>query len=325
MTASHSFMSRLLAVTRLPGAVPLAVGVFTFALVWVGRSPPGPPVDFDYFWTAGRAVLRGSDPYQAVGDAVRQGTLRWPFYYPATAAVIMAPFGALSRRVAVALFTALGMAFLAWSLERGPSWRRWMVVSAPALQNLLLGQWSPWLTAAVGLPWLGALWVATPTIGLALFAGWPTRWALDGGLGVIVLSLILMPDWPADWVAAVRSTPQYLAPVQRPGGAILLLAFLRWRRPEARMLGVLALVPHTAGLYESLPLLLVPQSVRRFALLMGLEYFAAFLSYTVVSPGNLGGMMDAGWFYLLILIYLPCLWMVLKGPSSASNNAVAHS
>jgi hypothetical protein len=125
-----------------------------------------------------------------------------------------------------------------------------------------------------------------------------------------------MPQWPADWIAAVRSTPQYLAPVQRPGGVLLLLAFLRWRRPEARLLGVLALVPHTVGLYESLPLLLVPQSGRNFAILMGLEYLAALLAYTVVRPGNLAGMLDAGWLYFLILVYLPCLWMVLKGPSA---------
>jgi len=77
------------------------------------------------------------------------------------------------------------------------------------------------------------------------------------------------------------------------------------------MLGVLSLVPHTAGLYETLPLLLLPQSGRRFAVLMGLEYTAAALSFTVVRPGNLGGMLDSGWIYLLGLIYLPCLWMVL--------------
>jgi hypothetical protein len=223
----------------------------------------------------------------------------------------MAPFGVLSNRVAVSLFTALGMAFLAWGLERGPLFRRWMLVSAPALQNVLLGQWSPWLTAAVGLPWLGVVWAAKPTIGLALFAGWPSRWAFFGGLAVLVLSLLLLPHWPADWLTALRSTPQYMAPVQRPGGALLLLAFLRWRRPEARLLGVLSLMPHTAGVYESLPLLLIPQSGKRFAVLLGLQYLAAFLAYTVVSPGNLGGM----------LIYLPCLWMVLKQPSPTTATA----
>ena len=311
---SRRLAQRLAALAHLPGALPLTVGVFTFALVWQGHSPPAAIADFDYFWTAGRAVLNGVDPYGAVREAVQQGTLRWPLYYPATAAIIMAPFGALPNRFAVSIFTALGMAFLAWSLERGPVFRRWMLVSAPALQNLLLGQWSPWLTAAVGLPWLGVVWAAKPTLGVALFVAWPSRWSLFGGLSVLVLSLLLLPHWPADWLSALRSTPQYLAPVQRPGGVLLLLAFLRWRRPEARLLGTLALVPHTAGLYESLPLLLIPQSAGRFAVLMLLEYFAAFLAYTVVSPGNLGGMMDAGWGYLLMLIYLPCLWMVLKEP-----------
>lgn len=307
-------MKPLRGLLRLPGALPLTVGILTFVFVWEGHSPPDFPADFDYFWTAGRAVLQGEDPYAAVREGVKAGTLRWPLYYPATAGVVMAPFGALPHRVAVSLFTALGMLFLAWSVERGPSWRRWIVLSAPAIQNVLLGQWSPWLTAAVGLPWLGLVWTAKPTVGLALFAGWPSRWALYGGLAILFLSLLLMPEWPAEWIAAVRSTPQYLAPVQRPGGALLLLAFLRWRRPEARMLGVLSLVPHTAGLYESLPLLLVPRTGRRFAALMGLEYLAAVLAYTVVRPGNVAGMLDAGWVYFLCLVYLPCLWMVLKDP-----------
>jgi hypothetical protein len=306
-------VKRLRMLLRLPGALPLTVGILTFVFVWEGHSPPDFPADFDYFWTAGRAVVEGADPYAAVREEVQEGRLRWPLYYPASTAVLMAPFGALPRRLAVSLFTALGMALLAWSVDRGPSWRRWIVLSVPALENVLLGQWSPWLTAAIGLPWLAAVWAAKPSIGLALFAGWPSRWALYGGLIVLGVSLVVRPSWPVDWIAAVRSTPQYLAPVQRPGGILLLLAFLRWRRPEARMLGALALVPHTAGLYESLPLLLVPQTARRFGALMGLQYLAAVVSYLILSPGNLGGMMDTGWVYLLILVYLPCLWMVLRG------------
>ena len=53
-----------------------------------------------------------------------------------------------------------------------------MFLSAPAIQALFSGQWSPWLTAAIGLPWLGFMWAAKPTIGATLFAGWPSRWAL---------------------------------------------------------------------------------------------------------------------------------------------------
>lgn len=302
-----------LARARLSKGLPVLVGVLTFAFVWVGRSPPGPwGLDFDYMWTAGHAVWQGTDPYLAIHQAIRQGTLRWPFYYPGTAAVLLAPFGALPHRLAVALFTSLGMGLLVWSVH---GWRRWIVLSAPALEALLLGQWSPWLTAAAGLPWLGFVWAAKPSIGIALFAGWPSRWALYGGLAVVILSLVLLPHWPADWLDAVRNTAHYKAPVQRVGGFLLLLAWLQWRRPEARMLGMLALIPHTTSVYELLPLLLIPQTRRSFAILLGLSYVATAIVY-IRFPfgGSISGTLDARWPYFLVLVWLPALFMVLGLP-----------
>jgi hypothetical protein len=296
---------------RLSKTLPVLVGALTFAFVWVGRSPPSAwGLDFDYMWTAGRAVWQGTDPYLAIDEAIRQGALRWPFYYPATAAVLLAPFGALPHQLAVALFTSLGMGLLVWSV---PDWRRWIVLSAPALEALLLGQWSPWLTAAAGLPWLGFIWAAKPSIGVALFAGWPSRWALYGGLAVLILSLVLLPHWPGDWLDAVQNTAHYQAPVQRFAGFLLLLAWLQWRRPEARMLGVLALIPHTTSVYELLPLLLVPQTGRSLAVLMGLSYVATAIVY-VKFPfgGSISGTLDARWPYFLVLVWLPALFMVLR-------------
>lgn len=307
---------------RLSKGLPLLVGVLTFAFVWVGRSPPGQwGLDFDYFWTAGRAVWQGNDPYVVVQEAIRQRTLRWPFYYPGTAAVLLAPFGPLPHQLAVALFTSLGMGLLAWSVR---GWRRWIVLSAPALEALLLGQWSPWLTAAVGLPWLGFVWAAKPSIGVALFAGWPSRWAFYGGLAVAVLSLILLPHWPAEWLDVVRNTAQYQAPVQRLGGFLLLLAWLQWRSPEARLLGTLALVPHTTSVYELLPLLLVPKTGRSFALLVGLSYVATAIVY-IWFPfgGSLTGTLDARWPYFLVLVWLPALFMVLRPSVPDSSSSVS--
>jgi hypothetical protein len=301
---------------RLSKGLPVLVGVLTFAFVWVGQAPPGFFTDFDYFWIAGHAVWRGLDPYAVTREAIEQGTHLVPFYYPATAAVLLAPFGALSRHLALALFTALGMGLLAASVD---GWRRWIVLSPPALQAIMLGQWSPWLTAAVGLPWLGFVWAGKPSIGLGLFAGWPSRLALAGGLAILLLSLILLPDWPADWLQALREAPQYTAPVQRVGGPLLLLAFLRWRRPEARLLGLMALIPHTTGIYEQLPLLLIPQTKRTFVVLMGLSYLAAVLVYTVVpyehSPNVLLRVqrgLTLQWPYFLFLVWLPALYMVLR-------------
>src|SRR5919107_5352095 len=120
--------SRLIALFRLPGALPLITGVLTFTIVWVGHSPPEFPSDFDYFWTAGGAIAHGVNPYEAVREAVQQGMLRRAFYYPATTALVSAPFGILPHRLAVALFTALGMSLLAWSVAGGAPWRRWIVV-----------------------------------------------------------------------------------------------------------------------------------------------------------------------------------------------------
>jgi hypothetical protein len=291
--------------------LPVAVGIVTFAFVWVGRSPPASwRLDFDYLWTAGRAVWQGGDPYAAVNQAIREGSLRWPFYYPGTAAVFMAPFGALASQLAAALFTSLGMALLAWSVH---GWRRWIILSPPALEALLLGQWSPWLTAAAGIPWLGFIWAAKPSVGTALFAGWPSRRALFGGLGLLILSFILLPHWVADWLHAVHNTAQYKAPVQRFGGFLLLLAWLRWRRPEARMLGALAVIPHTTSVYELLPLFLVPQTRRSFALLLGLSYVATAIVY-IRFPfhGSVSLALEARWPYFLVLVWLPALVMVLK-------------
>jgi hypothetical protein len=129
---------------------------------------------------------------------------------------------------------------------------------------------------------------------------------------LVAVSLVLLPHWPIDWIEALRDTPHYKAPVQRPGGILLLLALLRWRRPEARMLGVLALVPHTTGVYEQLPLLLIPQTGRAFAVLLGSSYLAAGLVYTQNTFGpSVATTLDVQWPYFLILVYLPALVMVL--------------
>lgn len=308
-----------------PWFFPLVVGVLAFGFVWEGQSPPGVYADFDYLWAGGYAVWHGREPYVFIQELAAEKAsvapdtprLRSPFYYPATAAVLMAPFGALSRRLAASLFAALGMTLLCWSVD---GWRRWIVISAPAFQAIIYGQWSPYLTAAIALPWLGFVWAAKPTIGTTLFAGWPSRWALYGGLGLVLLSLVLLPHWPLDWIKALRGAPHYSAPVQRFGGFLLLLAFFRWRRPEARMLGLLALVPHTTAFYEQLPLLLIPQNKRSLAVLMGLSYLAAFCTNFVVDYEGVPrvqqlmvqGMLERQWPYFLVLVYLPALYLVLQ-------------
>jgi hypothetical protein len=144
------------------------------------------------------------------------------------------------------------------------------------------------------------------------------------------LSFLVLPGWPVDWLAAIRDAPHYHAPVQRLGGFLLLLAFLRWRQPEARLLGVLALVPHTTGILEQLPLLLIPQTRTRFVGLFASSWLAAVLIYT--APASIPGphtpawvelAMQWQWPYHLVLVWLPCLYFVLRQPSAASASRPA--
>jgi hypothetical protein len=84
------------------------------------------------------------------------------------------------------------------------------------------------------------------------------------------------------------------------------------------MLGVLSLVPHTTGLYELLPLFLIPRTKRAFTALMALSYLAAVLVYTQNTfVATLPETLDKQWPYFLVLVYLPALVMALW-PDSTS-------
>jgi hypothetical protein len=210
-------------------------------------------------------------------------------------------------------------------------WRLWGLLSAPVLVATFQGQWSTWLTAGAVLPWLGFVWAAKPSIGLALFAGWPSRSAAIGGALVVLLSLIVVPGWVGEWLEVIRGTPHYLAPILRPGGFLLLLAFLRWRRPEARMLGALALIPHTTNPYDMVPLLLIPQSRLELAAFMGLGYIAQAL---IKAPARVPPYdpldlpvrwLAMNWMTFLLLVYLPCLLMVLRRPQGKPASSPTES
>ena len=62
------------------------------------------------------------------------------------------------------------------------------------------------------------------------------------------------------WLPNLREAPNAISALTLRGGALVLLALLKWRRPEARLLAATACVPHTLLPDETLPLFLVPQT-----------------------------------------------------------------
>src|SRR4051794_39270554 len=223
---------------RRRAAVALAVGCFAAAVIYAGHQPPVPESDWDETWAAGRAFLDGSDPYTALAAGHHSGQFSYPLVYPAPAVLVAAPFALLPLQTALCLWAGVGTAALTWTLLYRGWWGLLGLGSAFYLHALITLQWSPLLTAAVGVPVLGFVWAAKPTIGAALFAGWPSRAGIIGALTVLGLSLIVIPGWIPRFLAASLAMPHTTPPVARPGGFLLLLSFLRWRRPEARMLGV---------------------------------------------------------------------------------------
>jgi hypothetical protein len=96
----------------------------------------------------------------------------------------------------------------------------------------------------------------------------------------------------------------------------MLLALLRWRRPEARLLLLMSCIPQFPFFYDQLALWLIPQS-RRETLNLTWCSHAAFVAWFVLSFDWESGMvvMSTAAPYVLALLYIPCLIMVLRKPN----------
>ncbi|HEU4523810.1 MAG TPA: hypothetical protein VFR62_02255 [Gemmatimonadales bacterium] len=294
---------------RWPGrtlAFPLVAGAVAGLLCWIAyRIPPASTSDFEPLWVAARALRAGQDPYDVVPT---MGT-RYPLYYPLPAVLLSWPLGLLSFSWARVLWAALGAAVFVLAALRYQRGLLPALLSASFLNAVIQGQWSPLLTAAAVLPALSWIWAAKPSVGAALFAAYPNRRAVLGGLVLVGLTLAVFPVWPMRWLEALRET-NHVAPIARPGGVLLLLAILRWRLPEGRLLAGMACVPQTIGLYEALPLFLIPRSRWQGYLLAGLSYVAAFAQVLVVprQPGVSWEATNAErWPFAFCFLYLPAL------------------
>ena len=127
------------------------------------------PADFEQVWFAARALLKGHDPYALIGPG-RAFPFDFQFHYPLTAAVVAIPVTPFSADLACGVFLGLGFAALAWALMQHGHPPLIGLMSAAAGSAIDSTQWSPILAAAIAIPPLGVLFVAKPTIGLAMFA-----------------------------------------------------------------------------------------------------------------------------------------------------------
>jgi uncharacterized membrane protein YjjB (DUF3815 family) len=185
-------------------------------------------------------------------------------------------------------------------------------------------QWSPILTASMGMPPLAFIYAAKPTVGFALFLNSTRRaqaYAIIGGCIFVTVSLAMAPHWPVDWLTSLHTAIQVAPPILRFGGIAVLAVALRWRRPEARLILALACVPQTGSWYEVLPLFLVPATRREMMILASVSSLGWILQDFVMTARNEAEFNAQVGSLMVAFAYLPAVLMVLRRPNKCDAHA----
>ncbi|GLC26668.1 hypothetical protein [Roseisolibacter agri] len=308
------------------------IGVLAALAAWhrTARFPDVTRSDLAFQWTASRLWSAGRDPYALIGPG-REFPWITGLVYPGTMLPAVWPLAALPLWAAVCAFAGLVAAACAYAVTASGWHRLAVVLSWPFLFAVTSPQWSPLLTAAALLPALAGAVVIKPTIGLAVAAYRPDRrWLLGavlGGGALVLLATLRLPHWVEGWRVALATPPSpqsgqpssgglYDAIVFQPGGALALLALLRWRRPEARLAAVLACVPQTMGGYELVPLLaLVPATLLEALALAALSWGVA-VGVALGNPyATLAEGFRTGGLWSVWCAFVPATALILRRPN----------
>ena len=224
--------------------------------------------------------------------------------YPLTAALFALPFVRLQPELAAALFWGISSFFLALGLTRHGYTRLLIFFAYPYWAGLLTVQWSPLIAASGFFPLLLPAAMAKPQVGLPVFLTRLSRRGLLACLVVGLLSLAVMPRWPLLWLQQTRNYEHFIPILVLPG-ALLVLALLRYRNRDARLLFLSALMPQR-WFFDSFILWLIPQSRREIIWTVFFSWGAGIWRwYHVPSSFTQVGR------YTVIFLYLPMLAVVL--------------
>ena len=274
--------------------------------------------DFSPLWFSAQALLNGGDPYGLVGPG-RVFHSAYPVLYPAPAFVMSLPFAGLSEHWANLAFVFVSAFLLAYGITTDGWHRLPLFVSLTFVASLVSAQLSILLTAAVFLPAVAAIAAAKPQAALPIVATaaspLTSKAALIGGAVMLAISFAFLPEWPAEWWAQVRDAHQLTAPITRIGGFTIALVLLRWRRPEAWLVLMLACTPQTWYPYNALVLLALPNTFRESCALSLVASCGVLLGLILVDNWQgqeanrvLGNLMVA-------TAYLPATMMILRRPN----------
>lgn len=264
-------------------AIAALIGAYMVAAHYLGAPLGSSGPDIDQVWWAARAVAHRQDAYAGVWPSGSSShPFESPFFYPLTAALIALPLAPFSLDGARLLWVAGGAAVFGYAVGRVKPYLWPTLFGMPFLIALRSAQWSPLLTGAMLLPALGWLAAGKPNLGVVMLAATRSRrdvfFLVGGGLALVLVSLALDPRWPWRWQEALSHSIHFRRFLVRPGGFLLLLALLRWRNPDARLLLALAVVPVTGFAYDALPACLAARTRLQSAILTVVSQIGALLA-----------------------------------------------
>ena len=293
-----------------PAVVAALVFVVACRLLLYGWMPDRAS-DFDFLYHAATHLLGGENPYPPA--------TQW-FPYPLPAVLLAVPFTLIPLSLARPLFDlVVGGAFVYALWRYRGTYALLAVVSGAYLMAMWNGQTTPLMAAAALIPALGFLLAVRPNSAAALWIAWPSlRTLLAAGL-FIVLSFVVLPSWPWDWWLALPldHTP-LMPPILRPFGFLLLLAALRWRLPEGRLILAIAFIPQTTLPYELVPLALIPANRKEMVIYVAGTWIAVAGAEGLHLSESMARWNTGGWPVTLCAVYLPLLYLVFRRQKSKS-------
>jgi hypothetical protein len=282
-------------------ALAFVLGCRLLLAAWV----PDRHSDFDFLYQAAARLVQGENPYPPA--------TQW-FPYPLPAVLLAVPFTTIPLSFARPIFDVLvGWAFVYALWRSRGSYALLAVASGAYLMAMASGQTTPLMVAAALIPAVGFLFALRPNTAAALWIGWPSVKALLAAGLFLLLSLLVLPSWPWDWWLALPVENAQLAPpILRPFGFVLLLAALRWRVPEGRLLLAIAFIPQTTFPYELVPLALIPGNRGEMGIYVVGTWIAVLAADAFHLTSSTAEWNSAGWPIALATVYLPMLFLVLR-------------
>jgi hypothetical protein len=304
-------------------AVSLLIGVLSFVFVYLIQQGSAGSGDFWRPFAGAQALMARTTPYPWFGGA--RFPHEFPDLYPLVASVPLLPLTVFPFAIAAATFSGISSGLLAFAFMSTGYHRLVGFVSFPLIIATHSSQMAVIMTAAFIMPALSFFYIAKPTIGAALLAARGSVRAvviaLGGGLLLLITSLVLSPGWIPEWLAVVRANSGHMKPpILHPGGFVALLALLRWKRPEARMIVAVSMVPQNVAWYDSVPLLMLPTSLIQAVLQ---SFLISVPAISEVLRGGGGDHVVDFWpkgYQLALFAYLPAVILVLQRPNEGRHD-----